>query len=301
MKYFLGIDGGGTKTHFLCMNENKEICLDFTRSTVHVLQVPTEVSIKILSEAIQYVKETLCCSEHDLNICFGLAGYGNDSLLKNKILNICSISAGGSFYCIYNDAQIALEGALNGEDGILMIAGTGSIALSKQHGNYRRCGGWGYLLGDEGSAYWIGKELLNSYTRQCDGRMDSTGLVAYLKNKWGLSEDYDIISYISNHLNAKREAIAGLALDVAELARSGDKSAIDIYTRAGYALADQVYALLPSFSATPLVSYAGGVWKADNWIKDPFCQCLNNKIHFLDPVYSPAYGACLLAMKYKES
>lgn len=301
MKYFLGIDGGGTKTHFLCMNENKKICLDFIRPTVHVLQVPTELSIKILSDAIQYIKETLSCSSNELKICFGLAGYGNDILLRKKIENICSQSANGSPFCIYNDAQIALEGALNGEDGILVIAGTGSIALSKHNGDYNRCGGWGYQLGDEGSAYWIGKELLNVYARQCDGRMKHTGLVPYLKNKWGLLEDYDIISYVSNHLKAKREAIAGLALDASELAQSGDQSVIDVYIRASCALAAQVDVLLSSFSTTPLVSYAGGVWKAGDLMKEPFCQRLNKKIQFVDPINSPAYGACLLALKYKES
>ena len=62
-----------------------------------------------------------------------------------------------------SDVQIAIEGALDGQDGIVVIAGTGSIALSLKEGMLQRCGGWGYQLGDEGSAYWIAKKMLNAF------------------------------------------------------------------------------------------------------------------------------------------
>ena len=296
MRYYVGIDGGGTKTAFICYSEKNEKVCEFTLSSCHVLQVEENEAIQILVSGIEKI-----CMQNNIDIddevyiCAGLAGYGKNKEIREKIERICAKSFQGHAYIIKNDAEIALEGALNGKDGILLIAGTGSIALAKHNDDYDRCGGWGFQIGDEGSAYWIAKRLLQEYSMQCDGRKPQTALMSYLKEKCEIDDDYDMIAFISNVLENKRDKIANLAIYAYELAKENDAAAIAIYEEAAEHLYQMIHALESNFPENVLVSYAGGVWKAGHYILDPLNKLCDKKIKIIDPLHEPVYGAYLLA------
>lgn len=296
MRYFVGIDGGGTKTAFICYSEKNERICEFTLSSCHVLQVEEEKAIQILVNGLKKICVHANVNGNDeVYICAGLAGYGKNKEIRKRIEKICETSFKGYSYIIKNDAEVALEGALDGENGILLIAGTGSIALAKCNDKYYRCGGWGYQIGDEGSAYWIAKRLLQEYSMQCDGRKPRTALVSYLKEKCNINADYDMIAYISNVLENKRDKIANLAIYVYELAKQEDCAAIAIYEEAAEYLYKMICALKSNFSEDILISYAGGVWKADRYILDPLKKLCDKKIKIIDPLHEPMYGAYLIA------
>lgn len=132
MRYFIGIDGGGTKTAFACMDE-QQVLYTCTYPTCHVLQVEQETAIEILHKGLLDIQQHVpSVTAHNTVICAGLAGYGNNQVLRYKIEDICQKSFEGFTYHIVSDADIALHGAFLGNDGILLIAGTGSITCQSE-------------------------------------------------------------------------------------------------------------------------------------------------------------------------
>ena len=300
MKYYVGIDAGGTKTAFICLNENDNVVKECSKPSCHVLQVDDNMAISILKSGIDEVLE-MVLEDDEVYICAGLAGYGKNIQLRKRIENIAANAFAPYNYIIKNDAEIALAGALNGEDGILVIAGTGSIALATKDNQSYRSGGWGYMLGDEGSAYWMAKQLLAAFTMQCDGRMPKTLLYNYIFDKCEFSDDYDIIPYVADKLQNKRDSIAKLAIYAYELAMKNDPVALKIYDEAARLLAQMINALAIYYPEKVKASYAGGVWAAKDLLMPMVKKYLNENIEFVEPYMNPVMGASLLAkMNFKK-
>ena len=163
---------------------------------------------------------------------------------------------------VLNDVHVAFEGAFAGRAGVLALAGTGSMAWAGDgRGSHRRAGGWGDLIGDEGSGYWIGREALSETTRALDGRAGSEDFANRLLDHLGLGRG-DLIAWVYG-LRNRRSAIAALAVFVDRLAASGDPTARAMIERAADHLCDQVEAAwrllgLPQ----PLVwTHAGGLFE----------------------------------------
>ena len=300
MKYYIGIDAGGTKTAFICLNEEDKVVKECSKPSCHVLQVDDETAISILKSGVNEVLE-MASADDEVYICAGLAGYGKNIQLRQRIENIAANAFAPYNYIIKNDAEIALAGSLNGEDGILVIAGTGSIALAIKGNQSYRCGGWGYMFGDEGSAYWIAKELLATYTMQCDGRMPKTMLYKYVFDKCAFSDDYDVIPYVADKLQNKRDSIAKLAIYAYDLAMQNDQVALNIYDEAARLLAQMINALAIHYPDKVKASYAGGVWAAKDLLMPMVKKYLNDNIEFVEPYMNPVMGASLLAkMNFKK-
>ncbi len=294
MKY-IGIDGGGTKTKFVLFDENGIKLEEIIAPSVHILTQDKQECIRILLSSVKELSPN-----KDAFIVAGLAGYGNQKDLRKQIEDICQEAFRGYKYLIYNDVQIAMQGALGGEDGIVVIAGTGSIAFSLRNNLTTRCGGWGYQIGDEGSAYWIGNELIKEYCRQVDGRHSKTLLYEKIKQACQLQDDYDMISY-RYHLKNERKEIALLAKINYELALMNDPYALQIYKEAAYQLSSIIKPLIKDFKDTINISYIGGVFQAKDYILNPLNEELkNNQCHIISPIYPPEYGAYLLGKKYSK-
>lgn len=296
--YYIGIDGGGTKTSFKLYDQWGGFLNKSEKTTCHPLQVQSEEAILILKEGVGELIEGLEI-ESNLLIGLGLAGYGEDDSLRTKIETICEQALSPYEYYLFNDVSIALEGALNGEEGILVIAGTGSIALSKKGRVYRRVGGWGYMLGDEGSAYWLAKEIFKEYTMQVDGRLEKTGLVDLIKDKLSLKEDYDLISYFANEIKNDRSKIASHAVLLEEMIELEDPTALKLLDQLADQLALLVNTLGEDFNMQVKVSYLGGIFNLADCLFDRLKQRLANHIELVEPSHSPEKGAVLLAKKKK--
>ncbi len=304
MKY-VGIDGGGTKTKFTLYDEEGNILKEYIAGTIHIMQEDAEQIIKVLKASINYLVE----SEKDVTIGIGLAGYGESYELTQKIEGLAEIAFEGYEYYLYNDAQVALSGSLNNEDGIIVIAGTGSIAMSKQNGVYKRCGGWGYQLGDEGSAYWISKKMFSIFCKQSDGILNKTKLYYTVKEDLNLKSDYDLIDYVNN---SDRCGIASLAKINGKLANNGDIYALEIYKDTAKEICELIKTLAKDFKnektkdereeISVKVSYVGGVFNAKDILKKYIDEQLEgSNIEFIDPMNTPEYGAFLLAKEEKEN
>ena len=297
--YYLGIDGGGTKTQFTIINENVEVIQSIKKGTSHFKQIGLTGVEGVLREGLNEVlnKSNLTKDKID-GVCIGLAGYGNIREDREKLQNIIEKVFKDFNYIIRNDVEIAISGALNGDDGIVIVSGTGSIALSKIGNEFKRCGGWGYSIGDEGSAYWIGKKVIEIFSKEADGRLDKTHIYDIIKKNLSLSNDYSLIIYINEEIKCDRLEIAKFSKLCFEAAKLEDINAINIFNLAAKELSDLVNILIKDFKSNNIkLSYIGGVFKSGKFILDPLKHLVDKKCVLVSPKYTADIGAALLALK----
>lgn len=293
--YFIGIDGGGTSTDFSLFDSKMNCLKTIQLPTCHVSHVEKERAIKILSKGI----DDLIAIINDIDlpevqIAIGLAGYGNDKQLRYKIEEICEQAFSPFKYKIYNDAQIALAGAFNNQDGIILIAGTGSIGIARKDKQNQRCGGWGEMIGDEGSGYWIGRKILQVFSQMVDGRMKKTGLVDVLLEELSIETPYQLISYVDNNLRVNRTKVAKLSKIVSHPLLKNDEAIQEILNQAAKNLADVVNTLGSLYDEPVKLSKIGGLWEIGHPLIEPFNTYLDTNIEAVRALNSPQYGAVLL-------
>ena len=203
-----------------------------------------------------------------------------------------------------NDAVIALWGALAGREGVAVLSGSGSIALARSDdGREGRAGGWGYLLGDEGSGYWLGREALAAYLRALERREAAGALAELVASEINTRSVPETIAWLYAG-NQQVVRVAALAPLVTQAAARGDPVAVGTMRRAGQALADLVAAaarrVWPSVLPEGLrVACCGGVWSAGDALAAPFASALAERLpgaRCTPPALSPVGGALLLAM-----
>lgn len=286
--YYIGVDGGGTKTAFGLFDEDGNCLKQVIKPTCHFLQVGFEGCAKCLKEGIE---ELISISQPylpNLKIGIGIAGYGNDLHVKQQLTYYIDKALNGYDYTLTSDIHITILGALNGQNGIAVIAGTGAIAMANLNFELIRCGGWGYQLGDEGSAYWIGKQLLNRFCYQADGRDEKTILYDAIMDHFQFSNPYELISKYHNFEN-ERTTVAQLSKLCSTLASQGDLTCQNILIEASKHIVNLVKGLKGYFEDQPLVTFYGGVFNKDLF-KQTFCQELQ-ECTIIEPQYDAMYGA----------
>ena len=218
-----------------------------------------------------------------------------------------AVLAQGRYRC-GNDMLCSWAGSLACEDGISVIAGTGSMAYGEYAGRQARCGGWGELIGDEGSAYWIAREGMNLFSRMSDGRAERGPLHGLVRQRLGLVNDLYLCSRIYGARADRRDAFAQFARLVHEAARAGDGEAAQIFSRGARELVACVVAThralaAPADVAVP-VSHSGGVFDNAPMMVDAFRAGLaaaSVRLEYRAPRFSPAVGAALYAARLAGS
>jgi N-acetylglucosamine kinase-like BadF-type ATPase len=256
----LGIDAGGTKTVCQLATDRGEVLVE-TRGPGANLALAGEADVeRTLRDVIGRALEGQ--PDAPVAICLGMASVDRpaEALVAHAILQRISERAK---FLIVNDALIALEAGAPGEPGVVLIAGTGSIAYGRDdQGRAARAGGWGYVLGDEGSGYWLGRQALRAVMRAADGRGQATRLTALVKAHYRIARSQDLVQQIYGG-GADPTAIAALSSLVQEAATDADAFAAHlIETSAGdlTGLALSVTSQLGLDSCA--VVLAGGVFKA---------------------------------------
>ncbi|WP_159461975.1 N-acetylglucosamine kinase [Salirhabdus sp. Marseille-P4669] len=312
MGYVIGMDGGGTKTTGLFVKldaaASQEMMIKGEGTNPHVIGFPNMAARlhKILSIGMR----TYRVQPTEVKaICFGLAGVGRQDDVeqaRKEIEKVCvSLGLVNTMVSIHSDVYIALRGAMqpNDSEGIMVISGTGSNAFAKsKDGNVYKSGGWGHLLGDEGSGYDIGRKALNKVTRSQDKREKPTALTKLILKELDLEKTEQLIPYIYDVVREKHE-IARIASIVNEAASNGDKVAIQILQDAAYELAMLVEGLhqqCEAFSDKTPVMTAGSVFEHSEIVKRHFMDLLSRrKLGTYQEIYTtPVYGAIEIAKEH---
>ena len=297
--YYLGIDGGGTKTAFALMNEAGDVVSTFKTSGCYFPKLGKEGLYELLLSGIE-----ACGKGVDFSEIVALAGiplYGESEGLMLALEEMKErLPVKISFV---NDVEVGFYGALGFRAGINIVAGTGSIGVGfDEGGNFARSGGFGHDLGcDEGSAYYIGSRLINQFTRQVDLRAKRTLLYDVIRKELDLKDDLHVMSYFLEVVKMERYKIAQFSKLANELALAGDEACIQIFRDAAY----EIYLLglgitrQLSFEERPIqVSYTGGVFKAGDLVLKPLAEFLERDgMELVEPLHAPVYGACLKARR----
>lgn len=234
----------------------------------------------------------------------GAAGAARDAerqALEDALGRALGLSSGK--VGVTTDAAIALAAAFHGGPGIIVIAGTGSIAYARDPGGlFWRVGGLGWQFGDDGSGYAVGRAALAAVGRAADGRAPSTALSARLGPAAGAASLEDLVAW---SLTATPAQVAALARTVCDAARDGDAQARALVGQAAADLAQHVAALLPRFSAGDRVPVAtsGGLLRPGSPVRAAFAERVRRELpqaELVEAPIDPALGAAELAAQLSQ-
>jgi N-acetylglucosamine kinase-like BadF-type ATPase len=299
MTHVLGIDAGGTKTVCQLANDRGDMIAEARRGGAN-LQAVGELEVeKVLHDVMEEA-----IGDRDAVptvICLGIAGVDrpDDASVVRGIMKRIGYKAR---VLVVNDALVALEAGAPDRPGVVVIAGTGSISYGRNAQNESaRAGGWGYVLGDEGSGYWIGRAALRAVLREADRRGPQTKLTDLLLSHFHVARAQDLIHQVY-HGNLRPTAIASLAHSVHLAFREGDSVAIGILRAAANELESSALSVARRLELVgerfPFV-LAGGIFKAVPWLHEELERRLvlaspGSETTLLD--VEPAVGAVHLAV-----
>lgn len=290
MKYIIGVDCGGTKTEAVAYQLSGEelsrqitgfgnIIVDYNIGTTNIKEAIAPLLIEFGSDNCEMI------------VC-GIAGIDSGGL-KEKLAQ--EFSSYPMPVVLMNDGQLALYSLLKGRDGIGVTAGTGSVFLARVQSNWYRAGGWGHLLGDEGSAHWLAKEAIRIVLNEYDcGKSPSTFSQAILS----FFETEDVLIMVKKVYQLPKGDLAQLASIVADLALQ-EEQASALLKRAGVELAkgvQRIYKQLPLDTVPLLIGLNGSVIERNQLVRQEFFTTLETwqqarELVFLEKEESCAKGA----------
>ncbi|MEX0601012.1 MAG: BadF/BadG/BcrA/BcrD ATPase family protein [Rhodothermales bacterium] len=292
---YIGIDAGGSKTELLAAHEQSDELLNLFGASGNPARVGFDGSIDVLSELIFQATERL---PHGAvtSVCAGVAGAGRERdqhRIREGIMNELGDRAPHRLR-ITHDGDIALEAAFEGRSGIMVIAGTGSVTLARtRDGAFLRAGGWGYLIGDEGSGYALGAGGLRALAHAFDGGPDTA-----ISELLAASRDVATPDDLNELVYQKKVPLQKFAPLVIQAARDGDAIAREILSRETRGLAQQVRWLADRCpSVRPRVALLGGVTNEPTYreaLRDALLEVLPDW-KMTEPLNRPVVGAWRMA------
>ncbi len=305
MSYYLGIDGGGTKTT-CAVGDESNLLATATAGPSNIVRVGETKTRESLQQSVrQSCAAAGIAPEQVAHTCVGGSGAARPELaaVVRSILAEILLTP----IDVVGDMQIALEAAFDTGPGVIVIAGTGSIAYGRnRQGKTLRAGGWGFAIGDEGSAHWIGRAAVNAVLRDADQREEQlvpSPLAAALFKGWGVTSVTDL-ARAGNSIPPPDFAALFPAV-----AASKDDLAAQVLAGAGRELAKVAEVVIRRLFAedrtTPVpVAMTGGVFRHAPAVREVFY----NELRRLDPraevhaqVVEPVEGALRMARRAARS
>jgi N-acetylglucosamine kinase-like BadF-type ATPase len=301
----VGIDGGGTTTRAAVLDRSGQLRGVGRGGPSNYDDVGEEGARENIDEAVREAQAQAGLEERPFAAAFlGLAGIVSeeDRTVVRRIAQTLELAA-PEHVGAGHDARAALAGALNGRPGVVLIAGTGSSCYGRTvTGESWMAGGWGALLADEGSGYWLGVEAMTAAVRAHDGRGPETVLRRRVEEYLEL-EDLNKIMHRVYVDGLSRTETAALAPLVFEAARAGDEGAQALLRRGAGELAASVQAVAERLGMAGNgfeLARVGGLWQAGAVYAGPFEAAVRERLprcQFVPTELPPTLGAGLLALR----
>ncbi len=303
MALYLGIDGGGTKTE-CAVGDEFTLLGRGSAGSAKLTRVSEKEALNNLRAAIEQACAGAGISPSQISrACYGVAGVSNivnaerARRMAGEILD-CEIAIAG-------DMNVALEAAFSGGTGMVVIAGTGSIAYGcNQRGDTARAGGWGPTVSDEGSGEWIGRAAVALALRAHDAG-ETTSFMPAIMNTWHLATYDDIVRYVAS---APPPDFAALFPHVSAHAEKGDDLARGILLRAAGELAEICHIVLrrlwPSVTASAEVAMSGGIFRNSSIVRQAFTDVVRGRRPHVRVALcerDPVEGALAMARRKKAA
>lgn len=302
MPYYLGLDGGGSKTTCV-VGDAATILATAVSGPSNITRVGEARARESLQQAVRQACAGAKIDPAQLQrSCIGAAGTGREEI-ANAVREIVAEVIPGKI-SVVGDMQIALQAAFGAAPGIMVIAGTGSIAYGRDaEGKAARAGGWGFAISDEGSAHWIGRMAVASILRQVDelgGKhiaRPASELFKEISSVWRVGSAEELARVANQSAD-----FAELLPAVVSAADAGDKLAEQVLTQAGRELAQLadivLLKLFPEHSPSTRLALAGGVFRYAHRTRESFCEEIRAAHPHLDlnsEIVEPVHGALQLA------
>lgn len=307
MAYYLGIDGGGSKTTCVVGDETS-VLATVTVGASNIMRVGEARAREALQQAIHRACDAAKIEPQQVKrACIGVAGAGREEI-ADTVRKIVGQVIPGQIE-VAGDMEIALAAAFGEDPGVIVIAGTGSIAYGRDaQGRTARAGGWGFAISDEGSAHWMGRtavgyilRAIDQSTDQRDGS-DASPLFREFKRAWNVASFNEFV----------REANSGadfalLFPAILAAANAEDAVAQRVLLQAGWELAQLAAIVADKLSAkestdlpTVSLAIAGGVFRHSPAIRAVFCHevlRLDSRLEVNRDVVEPVIGALQIARR----
>lgn len=294
MDYIIGVDGGGTKTEAVAYDLSGEVLARALTGFGNLVNGKEEA----LNNITTSIEELIIKLGQDglKGIYLGIAGSEvgeNAKLIYSEVKNKFSLEP-----VVMNDGDLALKALLEGEDGILVIAGTGSTAFGVKEDKQARCGGWGHLLGDEGSAYKISIEAFKRMIHEEDYGIERSELSQAILDKLNMTTVDEIVGFI---YSATKDEIAAMASLVSIYAEKGDDYAKNILINEGIEIAKSAERVFKKLHFNKCrIGLVGGVIRKSKDLRKAFENYLKENINvvaYVDNDVSAAKGAYYIYKK----
>jgi len=299
MKYIVGLDGGGTKTRCVIADNSGRPVTEFSGGPSNFLSIGDE---KAASNILSIIKSGLAkidSSIEDVSVILaGVSGAGRKlhaDRLRNSLLS--KLPENFTHIFVESDGRVALEGALAGGTGAILIAGTGSVIYGKDSsGRIHRAGGFGRIIGDEGSGYSIGVKTLRLVSHMLDGREKAGEMLESFSTIFHINNADDLITLVHN----PGFDVASIAMFALRAADEGITQAKKILDAESDELIRQIYVMKEKTGLSPLtLVLIGSLIENDNY----YSQLLIKKIKGIEGLetaerkFSPEMGAVIMAGK----
>lgn len=297
----LGIDGGGSKTTALLASTDGDVIGRGAGGASNYQAVGLQTALAELEKAVRGAVTSAgpYGTSPIAAVCLGMAGVDRPED-RTAFSGWAAVRFPGAKVKLVSDAHLVLAAGAGTQAGVALISGTGSIAYAQDgRGNTARAGGWGYLLGDEGSGYRIALDGLRALTRAWDGMAPPTALTAYILDALGIQSPPELVRKLYRE-HMPRAEIARLAEVVLNCALSGDGIAVQLLNDAAANLAGIAAAAARKLALTgPLpCAMAGGLLTHSQILRDAVvtqARADGLEIAPVVVVQEPAVGAVALA------
>jgi N-acetylglucosamine kinase-like BadF-type ATPase len=302
--YVLGIDGGGTKTQAIILSADGTLCGTGIAGPTNFDDIGVDAARENLRAAVEQARAQMDIHQPFAAAFLGIAGVvsARDCGIVHEIASALDL-APQEQVGVDHDCRIALAGGLSGRPGVVLIAGTGSSCFGMNAAGDRwLVGGWGYLLGDDGSSYWLGVHALRAAIASHDGRIGETIIAKHVLDALEITSFEDIMHrvYVKG---LSRMQIASLAPIITQAAQSGDVIATSLIQQGVNTLAEWIRVTIQRLGmndSLPLVTLVGGLLRSGRIVN----EALHDAIHricppcvIIPPALSPILGAGVLALQ----
>ncbi|OQV24552.1 N-acetyl-D-glucosamine kinase [Hypsibius exemplaris] len=288
-RYFVGIEGGGTASHGILLNEDAEILARCTGGKTNQWVVGLEKACQTIADMVGELRKTADVPDNAVIASIGLCMSGADDAQRNKqwVNMLDEVHHVAASYVIENDTVGSLATARSDLSGIVLISGTGSnCILRNPDGKMVGAGGWGHLLGDEGSGYWIAQHAIKIFfdhedrLRKCP--QDLTQFRREVYNYFGVETRSEMLQFFYSPFD--KSFIAKFCSNLAAAGLAGDPFCKQVFYDAGWQLANHVAAVISDASeelkckkgGVPIIC-VGSVWKSWSLLRGGFVSKFSGK------------------------
>ena len=297
MSYYLGIDGGGTKTAVIVIDHQQHVIK-------HEIFGPTSIDTIDLDTFKQTFNAFFDQLNFDLDgIYAGIGGIlsQEDAMPIKNILEKMPHVTRSTHIIVNNDIMNAYFSGGFIDEGLALIIGTGSVCYGKNHELSHRAGGWGFLEGDLGSAYDLGLNALLLSIKAFDGRIDDTPFYQHIRNSYGLMNVHDIFHSLED-IRLNRTKTASLSKLITTEAKEGDQTAINLIIQSCEYHVQAIKAVLKKIHLNATTCVVVGSLGHDTYYFQTLQKVLLDhhlNVKLIKPILSPELAAAKYILSYK--